>query len=65
MGLLARHIGDELAVAGYAGMPDGSEFVRDALRGDPGQPAALGQALAERMIAAGASEILARAEAAT
>jgi hypothetical protein len=32
--------------------------VRDALRGDPEQPAALGEALAERMLAAGAGEIL-------
>ena len=52
---------DTLAVAGYAGLPDGSEWVRDALRGDPEQPAALGAALAERMRAAGAGEILQRA----
>ncbi len=63
VGLLARHLDGELAVAGYAGMPDGSEFVRDALRGDAEQPAALGQALAERMIEGGAREILDRAEA--
>jgi porphobilinogen deaminase len=54
---------DTLAVAGYAGLPDGSEWVRDALRGDPEQPAALGEALAERMRSAGAGEILERAAA--
>ena len=61
LGICARHMEDTLAVAGYAGLPDGSEWVRDALRGDPEQPAALGEALAERMRAAGAGEILQRA----
>jgi hydroxymethylbilane synthase len=63
LGICARHMEDTLAVAGYAGLPDGSEWVRDALRGDPEQPAALGEALAERMRAAGAGEILERAAA--
>ena len=61
LGICARHLEGTLAVAGYAGLPDGSEWVRDALRGDPDQPAAVGQALAERMLAAGAGEILERA----
>ena len=61
LGLCARHMDGTLAVAGYAGLPDGGEWVRDALRGDPEQPAALGEALAERMLAAGAGEILERA----
>lgn len=60
VGLCARHMEGTLALAGYAGLADGSEWVRDALRGDPEQPAALGAALAERMLAAGAGEILAR-----
>ena len=64
LGVCARHMEDTLAVAGYAGLPDGGEWVRDALRGDPEQPAALGEALAERMLAAGAGEILERAAAA-
>jgi hydroxymethylbilane synthase len=63
LGICARHMDDTLAVAGYAGLPDGSEWVRDALRGDPEQPAALGEALAERMRAAGAGELLERAAA--
>ena len=63
VGLCARHMDGTLAVAGYAGLPDGSEWVRDAVRGDPEQPAALGLALAERMLAAGAAEILERAKA--
>ena len=40
------------------GLPDGSDWVRDRLSGDPEQPAALGEALAERMLLAGAREIL-------
>ena len=47
-------------VRGYAGLPDGSEWVRDRVAGDPDQPAALGEALAQRMLATGAAEILAR-----
>ncbi len=62
LGICARHLEGTLAVAGYAGLPDGSEWVRDAVRGDPEQPASLGAALAERMIAAGAGEILERAK---
>jgi hydroxymethylbilane synthase len=58
LGICARHLEGTLAVAGYAGLADGSEWVRDALRGDPEQPAALGAALADRMLAAGAGEIL-------
>ena len=61
VGVCARHIDGTLAVAGFAGLPDGSEWIRDAVRGDAGQPAALGQALAERMLAAGAKDILERA----
>jgi hydroxymethylbilane synthase len=62
LGICARHMDGTLAVAGYAGLPDGSEWVRDAVRGDAEQPAALGAALAERMLAAGAGEILERAK---
>ena len=61
LGICARHMEGTLAVAGFAGLPDGSEWVRDAVRGDPEQPAALGEALAERMLAAGAGEILKQA----
>jgi hydroxymethylbilane synthase len=62
IGICARFDGAELALSGYAGLPDGGEWVRDRIAGDPEQPAALGEALAERMLAAGAGEILARAE---
>jgi hydroxymethylbilane synthase len=63
VGVCARLGGDELVMHGYAGLPDGSEWVRDRVAGDPEQPVALGEALAERLLAAGAREILAEAAA--
>jgi hydroxymethylbilane synthase len=62
VGVCARLGSGGLQIFGYAGLPDGSEWVRDRLEGDPEQPVALGEALAERMLAAGAGEILRRAE---
>ncbi len=62
VGLHARLEGDELSVEGFAGLPDGGEWVRDRVAGDPEQPGALGAELAKRMRAAGAAEILERAE---
>jgi hydroxymethylbilane synthase len=62
VGVCARHMEGTLAVAGFAGLPDGSEWIRDAVRGDAEQPAALGESLAERMLTAGARDILERAE---
>jgi hydroxymethylbilane synthase len=64
VGVCARLDGGELSLHGYAGLPDGSEWVRDRVAGDAEQPAALGQALADRLLAAGARDILDRAEAA-
>jgi hydroxymethylbilane synthase len=61
VGVCARVDGDGLVVTGYAGLPDGSRWVRDTVAGDSEQPGALGEALAERMLAAGAAEILALA----
>jgi hydroxymethylbilane synthase len=58
IGICARASTDELVVLGYAGSPDGSAWVRDRVAGDPEQPVALGEALAERMLAAGARDIL-------
>jgi hydroxymethylbilane synthase len=62
IGICARLDGGNLVVIGFAGLADGSEWVRDRVAGDSAQPAALGEALAERMLAAGARELLARAE---
>ena len=65
VGVLARARGDELTVAGYVGLPDGSEWVRDLVSGPADDAPALGAGLAERMRAAGGGEILERAGAAT
>jgi len=48
-------------VEAYAGLPDGKEWIRDEVRGDANDPAGLGRSLAERMLAAGAGELLRRA----
>ena len=53
-----------LRADGFVGLPDGSEWIRDTLDGDAGDPAVLGHELAERMLAAGAGELLERAHAA-
>jgi hydroxymethylbilane synthase len=62
VGVCARHRDGLLTIRGYAGMPDGSEHVAGSVEGDPEQPVALGEALVEMLSAAGALEILARAE---
>jgi hydroxymethylbilane synthase len=63
VGICARLEPEELTILGFAGLPDGSEWIRDRVAGDPEQPAELGRALAERLLAAGAAELLERAEA--
>jgi hydroxymethylbilane synthase len=62
IGIHARRDAERIAIEGFAGLPDGSEWVRDRLDGDGDDPSALGQELAQRMMAAGAGEILERAE---
>jgi hydroxymethylbilane synthase len=51
-----------LRLAAFAGMPDGSHWIRDLHEGDPAAPARLGHAVGERLAAAGARELLAAAE---
>ncbi len=53
--------GEGLALVGYAGMPDGSLWVRESVSGDAAQPVALAESLIELLDAAGAREILRRA----
>jgi hydroxymethylbilane synthase len=61
VGVFARIEDADLVLLGFAGLPDGSEWVRDRIVGDPEQPGALGDELARRMLDAGAREILERA----
>ncbi len=51
-----------LTVTALVALPDGSEHVRDRVTGDAARAAALGTELAERLLAAGAADILARCE---
>ncbi|HEV2943845.1 MAG TPA: hydroxymethylbilane synthase [Solirubrobacteraceae bacterium] len=51
-----------LLLRAWVGLPDGSAWVADELLGGFYDPAALGQRVAERMLAAGAGELLRRAE---
>jgi hydroxymethylbilane synthase len=51
-----------LTIDAFVGLPDGSEWIRDRVEGDAGEPAAAGALLAERLLGAGAREILDRAE---
>ena len=56
------HKGGRMHVRAFCGLPDGSEWLRDEIDLDGAHPEEVGRALAERMKAAGAADILARAE---
>jgi hydroxymethylbilane synthase len=51
-----------LSLSAFVGLPGGGVWVRDSLAGDPAEPSALGRAVAERLLAAGAGDVLAQAE---
>jgi hydroxymethylbilane synthase len=57
--------GGRMRLRAFCGLPDGSEWLRDELEEDSSDPEGLGVALAERMRAAGAADILERAESMT
>ena len=54
----------ELVVRAFVGLADGSVWARDELAGSAAEPAALGREVAHRLLAAGAGDLLALAEAA-
>jgi hydroxymethylbilane synthase len=58
VGASATVTGTELRAHAYVGSPDGRNWIVDSVQGAAGDPAALGALLAERMLAAGAGEIL-------
>jgi hydroxymethylbilane synthase len=62
VGVFARVEGESLALSAFVGLPDGSEWVRDAIEVDAGEPLEAGTELAERLVAAGAVELVQRAE---
>jgi hydroxymethylbilane synthase len=55
----AHHVGGGLELEGLVGAPDGSVVYRDRIAGPVGEAAALGRALADRLLAAGAGALLA------
>jgi hydroxymethylbilane synthase len=64
IGVHARIDGDRIAIDAFVGLPDGSEWIRDSVEGEAEQPALVGALLAERLVSAGAADLLKRAEAA-
>ena len=62
IGVHATPDGERIAVEAFVGLPDGSEWIRDRIEVEVEQPAAAGALLAERLSAAGARDILERAE---
>ena len=62
IGAHARAGEGSLELTAFVGLPDGSHWIRDVLRGAPADPSELGRAVAERLEAAGARELLAEAE---
>ena len=62
LGVHARVAGERLEIDAFVGLPSGAEWLRDSFEGDAAEPVAAGRALAERLLSAGAREILDRAE---
>jgi hydroxymethylbilane synthase len=62
LGVHAQVAGDRLTIEAFVGLPDGSEWLRDRLDGSAEEPALAGAELTQRLLAAGAREILDRAE---
>jgi hydroxymethylbilane synthase len=56
----AELAGDRIRLRGLAGLPDGTRIVRGERTGSIHDPEALGEALAQEMLANGASDVLAR-----
>jgi hydroxymethylbilane synthase len=63
LGAHARVEGDRIAIEAFVGLPDGSEWLRDRIEGDAEEPSLAGAELVQRLLAAGARELLDRAEA--
>ena len=59
IGAYALVQGDEVWLRGLVGSPDGTQVIRDEIRGPLADGEALGHALAQRLLAAGADVILA------
>jgi hydroxymethylbilane synthase len=62
LGAHARVARGTIAIEAFVGLPDGSEWLRDRIEGSAEEPALAGAELAQRLIGAGARELLDRAE---
>jgi hydroxymethylbilane synthase len=62
IGAHAEESDGALTLSAFVGLPDGSHWIRDELDGAAADPATLGRAVAERLEAAGARELLEEAE---
>jgi hydroxymethylbilane synthase len=62
LGVHAQVEGDRLTIDAFVGLPDGSEWLRDRLEASAEEPSLAGAELAQRLLGAGAREILDRAE---
>ncbi|HEU5063080.1 MAG TPA: hydroxymethylbilane synthase [Solirubrobacterales bacterium] len=62
LGVHARCEGARIAIDAFVGLPDGGEWLRDRLDGDAEEPSLAGAELAQRLLGAGARELLDRAE---
>jgi hydroxymethylbilane synthase len=62
VGAHARIDEGSLRLDAFAGMPDGSAWVKDSMSGDANDPGALGAAVGARLLSAGAGQVLAAAE---
>jgi hydroxymethylbilane synthase len=58
VGAYAELDGDALQLHAFVGLPDGSTWIRDTLEGAAADPAALGREVGDRLLAAGAEELL-------
>jgi hydroxymethylbilane synthase len=62
IGVHAEVEGRRIAIEAFVGLPDGSEWIRDRIESDAGDPVGVGELLGQRLLGAGAGEILQRAE---
>jgi hydroxymethylbilane synthase len=53
---------DQMGIDAFVGLPDGSEWLRDTIQGDAGEPTLLGAELAKRLVDTGARDLLERSE---
>jgi hydroxymethylbilane synthase len=62
LGVHAQVEDETLTIDAFVGLPDGSEWIRDRMEGRAEEPALAGAELTQRLLGAGARELLDRAE---